>query len=95
VGATIVELVIEGSGMVRCLYGEEIDLPELGRLQIQRASYVEPDLQGAWHADLSPIGGPTLGPFGRRTQALDAERSWLETHWLVQAAVDGRFPGHS
>jgi hypothetical protein len=29
-------------------------------------------------ADLSPVGGTKLGPFDRRSEALDAERVWLE-----------------
>ena len=40
-----------------------------------------PDDQGRWWADLAPVDGPTFGPFDRRTQALDAERAWLEAHW--------------
>jgi len=73
-------LVFEGSE-VRCLYGENIDLETLGPLSIHRASHVEPDSEGHWSADLAPVGGPTLGPFDRRSLALDAERVWLES-WL-------------
>ena len=49
---------------------------------------LEPDDAGQWWADLSPVHGPRLGPFGVRSQALDAERLWLETHWLTAAPVD-------
>ena len=31
---------------------------------------------------LAPWGGPRLGPFPKRSQALEAERQWLEQHWL-------------
>ena len=31
----------------------------------------------------SPVGGPTLGPFARRSDALAQETAWLEAHWLV------------
>lgn len=31
-----------------------------------------------WCADMQPSGGPILGPFPLRQQALDAERTWLE-----------------
>ncbi len=80
-------LVIDAGGTVRCLYGEAIDLACLGPLTIRRASQVEPDGQGAWWADLGPVGGPRLGPFGRRSAALAAEADWLERHWLrAQAA---------
>ena len=43
---------------------------------VERASHVEPE-GGAWHADMAPVGGPVLGPFDERAQALDAERAWL------------------
>src|SRR5204862_146914 len=77
------QLLIDPKGEVRCLYGEAIDLAALGPLTIRRASHVEPDVQGRWWADLAPDGGPKLGPFDRRTQALDAERVWLEAQWLA------------
>ena len=75
-------LVIDRCGRIRCLYTEAIDLHQLGCLTIQRASHVEPDDQGCWWADLSPVKGPKLGPFARRTQALAAEISWLEANRL-------------
>jgi hypothetical protein len=74
-------LWIDRRGQVHALYGEAIDLATLGELTIRRASRVEPDDQGRWWADLAPVGGPTLGPFARRSQALAAEVDWLETHW--------------
>ena len=82
------QLVIEPGGAVRCIYSETIDLTTLGSPAISRASYVEPDQQGRWWADLSPVDGPKLGPFERRSEALAAEHSWLETHWLGR--VGGR-----
>ena len=36
-------------------------------------------------ADLSPVGGPMLGPFSKRSQALNAEQDWLNSHWLPAA----------
>ena len=39
----------------------------------RRASHVEPDADGRWWADLSPVAGPRLGPFEVRSAALDAE----------------------
>ena len=64
-------------GQVICLYGEAIDLASLGELAIRRASHVEPDDEGHWHADLSPVGGPMLGPCAARSIALAAEAAWL------------------
>ena len=77
------QLVVEQSGAVRCIYSEEFDLHLLGSPHIRRASHVEPNTHGQWTADLSPVDGPTLGPFVTRSQALDAELQWLEDHWLV------------
>ena len=71
------ELVVDAGGDVRCVYGEELDLRELGKLQITRASHVEPDRDGFWWADMGPVDGPVLGPFKNRTEALQAEREWL------------------
>jgi hypothetical protein len=71
------ELVVAAGGDVRCVYGEELDLRELGQLRITRASHVEPDAEGYWWADMGPSGGQVLGPFRNRTEALQAEREWL------------------
>ena len=76
------QIVISRSGTIRCLYGEELDLAALGPLNIGRGSHVEPTADGRWTADLSPVNGPVLGPFANRSQALDAERAWLEQNWL-------------
>ena len=76
-------LIIEKDGQVRGVYGEEIALDALGPLRIERASHVEPDSQGRWLADLSPVGGPVLGPYEKRSEALEAEVEWLEANWLV------------
>ena len=77
------KLVIEPTGRVRALYSEEIALDALGRAKIVRASTVEPDRDGRWHADLRLLLGPVLGPFDRRSEALAAEVAWLEEHWLA------------
>lgn len=76
------QLVIDPGGGVRCVYDEALPLAELGRLTIARGSHVEPDAAGQWTTDLSPAGGPLLGPFSARSVALTAERDWLEKHWL-------------
>jgi hypothetical protein len=75
-------LVVDPTGVVRGLYGEALDLSALGAVSIRRASHVEPDDAGRWFADLSPAGGPRLGPFSRRSEALAAEAAWLERHRL-------------
>ncbi len=79
-------LVVAPDGTARAIYSEAIDLAALGRPSIARASHVEPDRDGRWHADLRPMLGPVLGPFGRRSEALEAELAWLEAHWLTSPA---------
>jgi len=76
------DLVISPQGHVRCLYNELLDWSEFGMFELRRASSVEPTADGTWTADLSPCGGPILGPYPRRSQALEAEVAWLTKHWL-------------
>ncbi len=78
------QLVIRPNGQVRCVYDETIDLRQLGQLSVERGSTVEPDDAGDWFADLAVVDGPTLGPFTLRSEALAAEREWLESHWLTR-----------
>jgi len=77
------DLLVLPDGTIRAIYAEEIDLGLLGSPNITRASHVEPDEQGCWSADLSPVKGPVLGPFDHRSDALQAEQSWLEANWLT------------
>jgi hypothetical protein len=65
-------------GTVTTIYSEAIDLSSLGALHIRRASHVEPTADGQWTADMGPVGGPVLGPFVKRSEALAAEVAWLE-----------------
>jgi len=81
------QMVIDPRGRAFCLYDEALDLSALGQVSIRRGSHVEPDVDALWWADLSPVRGPRLGPFQLRTEALAAEREWLETHWLPGAAT--------
>jgi hypothetical protein len=76
------QIIIAPSGAVRCIYSEAIDLTALGSPTITRASHVEPDRQGRWWADLSPVSGPLLGPYAVRSEALAAEQAWLEANIL-------------
>ena len=76
------QIVVAPGGEVRCVYGEDLDFATVGEVEVRRASHVEPDGRGGWRADLSPVGGPQLGPFPRRSEALQAEMAWLAGHWL-------------
>ena len=64
-------------GSVRCIHDKALDLREIGKLQIARASHIEPDAKGFWWADMGPVDGPVLGPFMSRSEASAAERDWL------------------
>jgi hypothetical protein len=72
------ELVLSfnDNGEVQSIYNEELELEELGTSTIKRASHVEP-CEGGWTADLSPIGGPILGPFKKRSIALQEEHKYI------------------
>lgn len=86
------ELVVDAGGGVKCIYDETLDLRALGRLTITRASHVEPDSDGNWWADMGPVGGPVLGPFKSRSEALAAERGWLVRATQPTAPSDSRTP---
>ncbi len=77
------DLIVTATGQVKAVYSEQLDLHALGCLSISRASHVEPTAIGQWTADLRPVGGPILGPFAQRSQALEAEIAWLNAHWLI------------
>jgi hypothetical protein len=79
-------LRVNPDGQVVCVYGEAIDLAALGELSVRRASHVEPDEAGRWWSDLGPVGGPRLGPFPLRSQALRAEAAWLDEYLFTTLA---------
>lgn len=70
-------IVFLPDGRLRAIYTEAIDLDQFGPGETRRASHVEP-CEGGWSADLVPVGGPVLGPFAKRSEALAAEVRWLE-----------------
>ena len=76
------KLIVEGNGSFRFIYDDALmELTgDIGEFQVKRASHVEPKQcadKTVWYADMSPVDGPTLGPFYTRAEALEAERSWL------------------
>ena len=102
----------DSDGRARTIYGEEIDLSELGVVELRRASHVEPtrelsaearkwlrdkfertvdnitpsvpDPPPRWWADMLPMNGPVLGPFDTRSEALAAERVWIDDRGIVK-----------
>lgn len=81
--------IIFRNGKVCCIMDDCLESPlsallgpkTLGKSR-KRASHVEPHSGGGWVADLYPAGGPLLGPFRFRWQALAAEVAWLIRHRL-------------
>ncbi|RLS26221.1 MAG: hypothetical protein DWH74_00035 [Planctomycetota bacterium] len=73
---------IDRNGGIRAIYSDGFNWQALGKPLIQRASQVEPDHLGLWWADLAVSGGPRIGPFARRTDAIAAEVAWLERNRL-------------
>ena len=76
------ELFVAADGAARGLYGELIDPGGIGEQTVARASHVEPHRAGGWTADMNPSGGPVLGPYPLRSDALAAERAWLTANLL-------------
>lgn len=76
------EMIIESDGSVRFIYDDCLAevARDIGVLSVRRASHVEPTDDGRWAADLSPVGGPVLGPFDTRREALSEEVLWLEAN---------------
>jgi len=44
--------------------------------------FTESELVALWFADMSPVGGRTLGPFQTKAAALAAEVEWIERYAL-------------
>ena len=77
----ITQILLDGD-TVQFVYDDKLNLQYLGKTTIHRASYVEPDKNGNWWADMKLSGGPKLGPFKSRKEALRKEIKWLHSHIL-------------
>jgi len=74
-------ITVTPDGNLRFVWDDNLaELVEAGESRICRASHVEPTVDSKWTADMAPVGGPVLGPFRIRNDALVAERFWLEDH---------------
>lgn len=82
------QIMIDADGRITAVYAdglpwEQIAMDLAGEtVDIQRASHVEPAGGGRWTADMGPVGGPVLGPFDERSEALAAETLWLRQNHL-------------
>lgn len=71
-------VLISPEGRITLVYSDDlVDLLDAGKVTIRRASHVEPTTDGRWTANLQPSGGPVLGFFRLRSDALAAEAMWL------------------
>lgn len=78
-------VVITPDGRIVFLWSDDLaGFTELGSAQIRRASHVEPTAEGRWFADLGETGGPIIGDFTLRGDALAAETRWLEKNYLAK-----------
>jgi len=79
-----IDLTIHEDGSIGAIHNDALaDLYDEGQTTIKRASHVEPVDGGEqvnWVADLSPVGGPKLGPYRLRSEALQAEVEWLQAN---------------
>lgn len=79
------KVIIKG-GKIHFVYDDCMrPLMGKGKADVRRASHVEPTPTSdgvKWTADLTPVGGPILGPFDERQTALDEEVKWLNSHRL-------------
>ena len=78
------QLLIQPDGGVRCVYGEAIDLATLGRVQIRRGSFVEPDEDGRWFADMARAMGRVWDrPSGAAMRWLPKGGGSVSTGWFL------------
>ena len=74
---------IAKDGTLRFIYDETLSpLLTTGPATVQRASFLTEQENGEWMGNLAPVQGPTIGPFPTRALAIQAEREWIEKHWL-------------
>ena len=79
----VIELLIDLSGDVRCLYTEVIDLSQLGELHVERASHVEFDDENQTWTVRLPNNGKVIGTgFKSRRDAINHEVEHLNKFYL-------------
>lgn len=79
------QAIVRPDGTIEFLYSDihKKLIESATEVKNPRVSDVEPTQDGkAWVADMSRVGGPELGPFPTRDEALRREVEWLEAHGL-------------
>lgn len=72
------EITIAPDGRLSFIWDDSLaGLVAEGQANIRRVSDVEPDEADRWFADLGRVGGPRLGPFALRGEAIKAEVDWI------------------
>ncbi len=70
------------NGRIQYIYNEDLNINNIGKVDIKRASRVEPDKDGKWYVDLSLIGGKKINGFNKRSEAIKYEIDWIEKNIL-------------
>lgn len=71
------KIVIQSNGTISYIWSDDIDLSELGDVQVSRASHVEFNNKSKkWEAHT--VGGTFIGAFKKRSDAIAAEVKYLE-----------------
>lgn len=88
------DIIVDSNGTVRAIFNDDLFSAlsaDAERVETRRASHVEPIPGGPWwRADMSPVGGPVLGPYATRWFALKREVEWLRAHDLpIPADAEG------
>lgn len=86
-----IEIVIHVDGTIQMVHDDDAaGLFKGETVTTFRASHVEPNPSGAgWIADMRTVGGPVLGPFERRDEALNEEVRIL-TAMMTEGKVEQR-----
>jgi hypothetical protein len=75
-------IIIRPNGTAEWVHADELNfLKAASPTSTRRVSDVEPE-GDSWTADMHRIGGPLLGPFLTREEALRAERLWLDIEYF-------------
>ena len=88
------DIVIEGGNLsaiyedLEAVLGSDVaKLDDIADVSTRRASHVEPCHAG-WTADMTPVGGPVLGPVPLRRDALLLERNYMDNKlWHTRKGV--------